>query len=235
MGELSNKVAVLTGAGRGIGAACARALAAEGMHLALLARTLPQLEALAAECRSAGVRALPVVCDVTKVASVDAAIKTVIAEFGSIDLLINNAGVGHYGRFLELNEAQWDDMVSVNLKGPFLMLQAVLPHMVRAKRGMVMAISSTRGYETMATTPGYSATKFALMGLHSALTQDLKDHGIRVSVICPAGVLTDFRGIPAAEKDPNMLSTEDVARAVVYAAKAPYPTYVSQVNLYSLR
>ena len=235
MGELSGKIAVLTGAGRGIGAACARALAAEGMHVALLARTLPQLEALAEECRTAGVRALPLVCDVSSAASVAAAVAAVMAEFGRIDLLINNAGAGHYLRFLELTEAQMDEMISVNLKGTFLMLQAVLPHMVKAKQGMVIAISSIRGYETTATTAGYSATKFALMGLHSALVQDMRKEGVRVSVICPAGVLTDFQGIPAAEKDPNMITPEEVARAVVYAALAPYPSYVSQVNLYSIR
>lgn len=229
--SLAGKFAVITGAGRGIGAACARALAAEGMHVALLARTVEQLEGLAAECAGTGVRALALPCDVTQAASVGEAVARVMSEFGKIDLLLNNAGVGTYKRIMELTEAEWDQMYGVNLKGTFLMLKAVIPHMVAARQGHVITISSTRAFETLPETVGYSATKFGIMGLHSALTQDMKQYGVRVSVICPGGVRTDFASKPAAGKDPNWLSPEQVAEAVVYTAGVPYPAAVSQLTL----
>lgn len=230
---LSGKVAVITGASRGIGAACARALAAERMHLALLARTVGQLEQLAGECRNVGVGALPVPCDVTQADSVQTAVEQVISTFGRIDLLVNNAGVGYYKRFMDLTEAEWDEMYSINLKGTFLMLKSVIPHMVKARSGLVIGISSIRGFETLATTAGYSATKFGFNGLHMALAQDMKEYGVRVSIICPGGVRTNFRGTAPDEKDPNWLSAEDVARAVVYCAQNPYPSSVAQLNLVS--
>jgi len=229
--SITGKFAVITGAGRGIGAACARALAAEGVHLALLARTVEQLEGLAAECAGAGVRAMAVPCDVTQAISVNGAIAQVMSEFGKIDLLLNNAGVGTYKCLMNLTEAEWDQMDSVNLKGTFLMLKAVIPHMVAARQGHVITISSTRGFETIPETIGYSATKFGLMGMHSALAQDMKPRGVRVSLICPGGVRTGFGGEDAEEKDPNWLSSEQVAEAVVYVAGVSYPAVVSQLTL----
>lgn len=234
-GELAGKVAVITGASRGIGAACARALAAQGMQLALLARSAGQLEDLAGECRGLGGDALPVACDVTRGSSVSAAVDQAIGKFGSIDFLVNNAGVGYYKRFMELSESQWDEMYSINLKGAFLVLKSVIPHMVNARSGMVIAISSTRSYEPIATTAGYSATKFGFNGLHMALALDMKEYGVRVSIICPAGVRTSFLGIAPEEKDPNWLSAEDVARAVVHCARTPYPASIAQLNLVSSR
>ena len=235
MSGLSGKVALITGASRGIGAASARALAAEGMHVALLARAADQLEKLAAECRGAGVNALPVSCDVTQAKSVEAAVEKVISTCGKIDILVNNAGVGYYRRFMELTEAEWDDMYSVNLKGAFLVLKNVIPHMAKARSGLVIGISSVRGYETIATTTGYSATKFGFNGLHLALAQDVKEYGVRVSIICPGGVRTNFRGTEPDEKDPNWLSAEDVARSVVYCARTPFPAAIGQLNLISAR
>ncbi len=233
--ELSGKVVVITGASRGIGAACARELAAEGAQLALLARSAGPLEDLAAECRGLGGAALPVACDVTQSASVSAAIEQVMSHYGRIDFLVNNAGVGYYKRFMELTEAQWDEMYSINLKGAFLVLKSVIPHMVNARSGMVIAVSSIRGFETIATTAGYSATKFGLNGMHMALAQDMKEYGVRVSIVCPGGVRTSFLGISPEDKDPNWLSAEDVARAVVHCAKTPYPASIAQLNLVPAR
>jgi len=233
--ELPGKVAVITGASRGIGAACARALGAEGMHLALLARSADQLEQLAAECRSLGVTTLPVLCDVTRTESVNTAVEKVIGAFGKIDLLVNNAGVAYYKRFMELSEAEWDDMYGINLKGAYLMLKAVMPHMINARSGQVIGISSIRGYETIATTSGYSATKFGFNALHMALSQDMKEYGIRVSIICPGGVRTYLRGTTPEEKDPKWLAAEDVARTVVYCARTPYPASITQLNVISWR
>lgn len=231
---LSGKVALITGASRGIGAACARALAAEKVHLALLARSADQLDQLAGDCRGLGVSALPVPCDVAQAKSVEAAVEKVITTFGRIDLLINNAGVGYYKRFMELTEAEWDEMYSINLKGAFLMLKYVVPHMAKARSGLVIGVSSIRGFETIATTAGYSATKFGFNGLHLALAQDMKEYGVRVGVICPGGVRTNFRGTAPETKDPNWLSADEVARAVVYCAQTPYPASVAQLNLVSL-
>jgi len=203
--------------------------------VALLARSAGQLEQLAAECRGAGVKALPVSCDVTQAKSVDTAVEKVIAGLGKIDILVNNAGVGYYKRFMELTEAEWDEMYSINLKGAFLVLKSVIPHMVKARSGLVIGMSSIRGYETIAATTGYSATKFGFNGLHMALAQDMKEYGVRVSIICPGGVRTNFRGTEPEEKDPNWLSAEDVARSVVYCARTPFPAAIAQLNLVSAR
>jgi NADP-dependent 3-hydroxy acid dehydrogenase YdfG len=232
-GDLGGKVAVITGASRGIGAACARALAAERTNLALLARSAGQLDRLAGECRDLGVSALPVSCDVAQAKSVEIAVAQVLDAFGRIDVLINNAGVGYYKRFMELTEAEWDEMYNVNLKGAFLVLKNVIPHMAKARSGLVIGVSSIRGFETIATTAGYSATKFGFNGLHLALAQDMTEYGVRVCVICPGGVRTNFRGTAPEAKDPNWLSAEEVARAVVYCARTPYPASVAQLNLVS--
>ncbi len=164
----------------------------------------------------------------------NAAVEKVVAEYGRIDVLVNNAGVAHYKRFADLTEADWDEMHSVNLKGAFLVLKAVMPHMVRARAGHVVAISSTRSFETLPTTAGYSASKFGLNGLHQALAQDVKEYGVRVSILCPGGVRSTFRGTSPEEKDPNWLAVEDVARAVVYCVNTPFPGVVTQMNLVSL-
>jgi len=233
-GETARRLALITGASRGIGAACARALAAEKFDLALLARSADQLEKLSAECRAQGVRTLPLACDVRNAASIQAAVDKVVAAYGKIDVLVNNAGVAHYKRFADLSEADWDDMMSVNLKGAFLMLKAVMPHMVRARSGHVVAVSSIRAFEAIATTAGYSASKFGLNGLHQALAQDVREYGVRVSILCPGGVRTSLRGTSPEEKDPNWLSAGDVARAVVYCVNTPFPGVVTQMNLVSL-
>lgn len=236
MGELAGKVALITGASRGIGAATARALAAEGMQLALLARSARSLDALAAECRNLGAGdCIGLPCDVTQGEAVRGAAQRVMEHFGRIDYLVNNAGVGHYRRFMELTEAQWDEMYAINLKGAFLMLKAVIPHMVAARSGMVIGISSIRGFETISTTAGYSATKFGFNGLHQALAQDMKEYGVRVSLICPGGVRTGFLGTPAADKNPDWLVAEDVARAVLQCASVPWPACIAQMNVVPAR
>jgi 3-oxoacyl-[acyl-carrier protein] reductase len=201
------------------------------MQVALLARTQEQLEGVAADCRGLGVKALAIKCDVTSGDSVEAAVGRTMRELGAIDLLLNNAGVGTYKRILELSETEWDVMYGVNVKGVFLMLKAVLPHMVARRDGHVITISSTRGLETIPETVGYSATKFALMGMHSALSQDMRQHGVRVSVICPGGVRTGFGGIPAEKKDASWLSPEQVADAVVCAARMHHPATISQLTV----
>lgn len=232
-GGLAGKTALVTGASRGIGAACARALAEEGMNLCLLARSREDLDAVARECRRFGVDALAVPCDVTSRMEVERAVEKGTARFGTIDLVVSNAGLATYKRFLELTEAEWDEMYAVNLKGTFLLLQAILPGMVAAQSGMVIIISSTRGFEALPTTAGYSATKFGVMGLGAAVAKDMAEFGIRVSMICPSGVRTWLRGTTPDEKDPSWLEADAVAGAVVYAAKVPYPAVVSQLNLVS--
>lgn len=230
MSRLAGRVALVTGASRGVGRAIASLLAAEGARVAALARTAPALEELASEAAAAGWpgRVLPVPADVTDAAQVEAAVARVLAAWGGLDIAVNNAGVGHFAPVAELSEAAWDEMLAVNLKGPFLVARAVVPVFQRQRRGHLVNISSVAGTTTFPGGGGYCASKWGLMALTDVLTQELKPYTVKVSVICPGSVQTGFGGTPPR---PYSLRPEDVARAVLEAVAAPEGVIVNQIVL----
>lgn len=218
-GRLQDKVAIVTGASRGIGRAIVEAFVREGARVVGVARSRATLEELAASLNKDRPGAfVPEVADVTSAADARRVTDQAIARFGRVDILVNNAGVGHFAPVAELAEEAWDEMMAVNLKGPFLWTKAVLPHMMERRDGHIIMISSVAGTTTFPEGAGYCASKWGLMALADTLRQEVKPYELRVTAICPGSVQTWFGG---TEPKDYSLRPEDVAQAVLDVAAAP--------------
>jgi len=227
---LDGQVALVTGASRGIGLAIARELGRMGARLAMCARNEKTLAQAADSLRREGIEALAIVADVTQLIQVQSLVKGVEKTFGSIHILVNNAGTGVFGPFQQLTEADWDTVFDTNLKAVFLVSQAVVPGMIRLRTGHVINISSLAGQNTFPGGSIYCASKWGLQGLTGCMAEDLRGYGIRVSSICPGTVNTDFS--PHAGKDPaRMLRPEDVAHAVAMLVTQAPQSFISEVHL----
>jgi 3-oxoacyl-[acyl-carrier protein] reductase len=189
---LADKTALVTGASRGIGRAIALRLGRMGASVAICSRSRDEIEQTAKGFRDEGISALPIVADVTVAADVERLIEQTCAEFGEIEILVNNAGVGIFGSFQERSESDWDAVLGTNLKAVFLTSGAVAPRMVRFGRGHIINISSLAAKSAFSGGALYCASKWGLMGLTACMAEDLRAHGIRVSVICPGSVATEF-------------------------------------------
>jgi 3-oxoacyl-[acyl-carrier protein] reductase len=228
---LTNQVAVVTGAGRGIGAATARNLASLGASTVLCARNRSHLEATAHTIHQDGHSATALECDVTLLASVDALAREVETRFGRIDILVNNAGIGGFSAPLhELTPKAWDEILDTNLRGVYYMIRAFAPSMIRAQRGHVINISSLAGKNPLPKGAAYAASKWGLNGLTVSVAEELRQHNIRVSVICPGSTHTDLS--PHAGKDPSrMLQPDDIAHVVAMLVTQAPQSFVSEVLL----
>jgi NADP-dependent 3-hydroxy acid dehydrogenase YdfG len=171
-----------------------------------------------------------VAADVCNAADVAALVDTVNRAWGDIEILVNNAGVGKFAPLDQLSESDWDTMLDTNLKGVFLCSRQVAPQMVRRRRGHIINISSLAGKNVMAGGGAYCASKWGLQGLTGCMAEDLRGYGVRVSVVCPGTVQTEFS--PHAGKDPlKMLQPEDVAHAVAMLATQAPQSFISEVLL----
>jgi NADP-dependent 3-hydroxy acid dehydrogenase YdfG len=220
MQDLTGKVAVITGASSGIGEATARLLAEEGVQLVLAARRKERMDALVEEL---GEKAIAVACDVGDMAEVTALFDTVRERFGGLDLLFNNAGMGVNGPFADTNPDDWKTQIDANLYGVLNCTHAAIP-LLRGRPGaMISSVSSVGGRYGIAGWSVYNATKFAVVGFHDALRKELGPDGIRVSVIEPGAVWTEWgHNVPEEamrerRETVDALHAEDVAQALVYA------------------
>jgi 3-oxoacyl-[acyl-carrier protein] reductase len=229
--ELAWQVAVITGAGRGIGAAIARSLAGLGATAVLCARTREALDATARSITQAGGKAEVLPCDVTQLHSVEAAAKRVESSFGRVDVLVNNAGIGGFGGPLyQLPPDAWDQILNTNLRGVFYAIRAFVPMMIRARAGHIINISSLAGKNALPNGAAYAASKWGLNGLSYSVAEELRVHNIRVSVICPGSTNTDLS--PHAGKDTGkMLQPSDVAHAVEMLVTQAPQSFVSEILL----
>ncbi|MBN1437771.1 MAG: SDR family oxidoreductase [Anaerolineales bacterium] len=220
-GRLKGKSVLVTGASSGIGAACVRALAAEGADILLTARRLERLEALAAEVALAGARAGIVAGDARQEETARRAVDAAVQAFGRLDILINNAGVGNYKNLVDTSAEEYDEMMDSNMRTTFLFTRQAAPVMIAQKAGTILMISSMAGIYGFAGEAAYCATKFAQVGFAQGIDKELRPHGIRVGVICPGGVKTEFAiGKGRTEEGvakSGMLEPEDVAGAVLLA------------------
>jgi len=235
METLTNKIALVTGAGKGIGRAVALALAHEGVHVGLLARTDSDLQELAAEIAKLGVKSFSVVADVADRAAVEAAVAQVQQELGPIDILLNNAGIGTFGKFLELEPAQWEHIIQVNLMGTYYVTRAVLPGMIARQAGDIINISSTAGQRGAAGTSAYSASKFAVLGLTESLMQEVRKHNIRVSALTPSTVATPLalaNNLTDGNPD-KVMQPEDLAEFIVSQLKLNRRIFIKEAGLWS--
>jgi 3-oxoacyl-[acyl-carrier protein] reductase len=213
--QLEKKKVLITGASSGIGRAIALLFAREGADLSLVARGSEELAKVAHQCRSFGVTALDIAADITRREQVETMARQTLSNLKGIDILVNNAGYGKYGPFTSMPIEEWDRMWSVNVRGMVLVTQAVIPSMVAAQKGHIVNISSIHGIHTSANASAYCATKFAVTGLTEALSKELWKDGIKVSLVCPGGVLTPFMGVSPEEKNQEFLEPEEVARVVL--------------------
>lgn len=232
---LSDKNALVTGAGKGLGRAIAIALAKEGVNVALLARTSSDLQEVADEIEDLGVKAVMVTADVSSIESVNAAVKDVLSCLGSIDILINNAGTASFGKFLELEPEEWERIIRVNLLGAYYTTRAVLPGMIEQQSGDIINISSTAGQRGAALTSAYSASKFGLIGLSESLMQEVRKHNIRVSSLTPSTIATDLSiELKLTDGNPEkVMQPEDFAEFVISQLKLNRRVFVKEAGLWS--
>jgi len=230
---LNDKVAIVTGAGRGIGKAVALALAKEGAHVVLAARTTSEIETVAKEIEQSGRRALAVPTDVSQESDVNELITKTIETFGTIDILINNAGIGAFGSVTELSTNNFDRMWEVNMRGAFLCSRAVVPYMMKQKSGDIINISSLAGRNAFIGGAGYCATKWALIGFARCLMLEVREHNIRVITLCPGSVETGFGDHPknSPRSSGNIPKAEDIAQVVVDTLRMPRNVMVSEVDI----
>lgn len=221
--SLKDKVAVVTGASRGIGRAAAIALAREGVHVVGAARTQDELDSLVKEVEALGVGGLGVQADLAQEDDVKKLKEAALAAFKQVDILVNNAGVARYAPLVDHSIADYDWMMNTNMRSTFLCTWAFVPEMIERGSGSLITVSSQAGVRGFADEAVYCATKFAQVGFCQALDAELRPKGIKVSVIAPGGVHTHFAmGTGRWEGKPGldqMLDAEDVAEAVVFAAK----------------
>ncbi|AZB41617.1 3-ketoacyl-ACP reductase [Bacillus sp. FJAT-42376] len=236
MGEsLQGKTALITGAGRGIGRAAALHLAKEGVNVGLLARTEEHVKQVAEEAEALGVKAYYATADVADHEQVKKAVAELESSLGSVDILINNAGIAKFGGFLELDPADWEQIIQVNLMGAYYVTHAVLPGMVERKAGDIINVSSTAGQKGAPVTSAYSASKFGLLGLTESLAMEVRKHNIRVSALTPSTVATDL-AIENKLTDGNpdsVMQAEDIAEFMVAQLKLNKRTFIKSAGLWS--
>jgi 3-oxoacyl-[acyl-carrier protein] reductase len=216
MTTLDGKVALVTGASRGIGAAVARRLAAEGVRLGLASRSGDDLGI-------AGAVAQP--CDVRAAGQVEEIVSATVEAFGRLDILVSNAGVGAYGPFLELAPDFLEEMIDVNVKGTLYGVRAALPHLLESGEADIVTLASEAGRRGLPLEAVYCSSKFAQVGFTRSLDHELREHGIRCTNVCPGGVATDFALEPGRGRTQGalagMMSAEDVADVVLFVLTRP--------------
>lgn len=190
--KLENRVAFITGGGRGIGRAIALAFAREGARVAVAARTRAQVEAVAEEARGLGREALPLTCDVTDSQSVRSAVAATVERFKRLDILVNNAGTVERVKLVDCDEATWNQTIAVNLTGTYLCTRAALPHMLQAGYGRIINIASVAARHGVPFAPAYTASKHGVLGFTRAAALEVAPRGITVNAICPGWVETEM-------------------------------------------
>lgn len=233
---LQNQTAIITGAGKGIGRSTAIALAKEGVHLGLIARSQADLERVQAELTGThGVKVHFATADVADRAQVEAAVTSLIGHLGTVDILINNAGIGGFAPLLSMEPADWERIIQVNLLGTYYVTRAVLPTMLEQKRGAIINVSSTAGERGAATTTAYSASKFGLMGFTESLMQEVRKSNIRVTALTPSTVNTELAaktGLKIGDED-RMLQPEDVAELIVDILRLPPRVFIKTAGIWT--
>ncbi len=231
--DFINRVALITGAGRGIGKALALTLAQHGADVVLAARTKSDIDAVARQIKDMGRESLAVRADISIEKDVNFLVKRAVKKFGRIDILVNNAGIGTFSSVRELAVKDFDSMWRINMRGTFLCTKAVLPAMIRQKSGDIVFIASLAGKNAFTGGAGYAATKGAMIGFSRCLMLEVRKHNIRVITICPGSVDTSFGDKELRKKVDNsaMPKPEDIARTALMALSAPRSVMVSEIDI----
>lgn len=230
MSDFDGRVALVTGGTKGIGLAAAKDLLEAGFHVAFSARSSSDVERVAATLGDHG-RVLGVAADVRDPEACRSLVEQTVGRFGGLDVLINNAGVGIFAPLHEMSIEDWQTQIDTNLSGVFYLSKAAVPHLKNSSNAWIINIGSLAGRNAFAGGAAYNASKFGLLGMSEAMMLDLRYEGIRVSLIMPGSVATDFGGRPADAKDGWALTSEDVSRGILDLLRYPGNAHVSKVEM----
>ncbi|WP_424237801.1 3-ketoacyl-ACP reductase [Bhargavaea ginsengi] len=235
MQTISGKVALITGAGRGIGRATAIAFAKEGIHIGLVGRTSENLQNVAEELKAYDVKVAIAAADISDLESVTAAVESIRGELGPIDILVNNAGISKFGGFMDLTPEEWTKIIDVNVKGVYYTTRAVLPEMLERNTGDIINISSTAGQKGAPVTSAYSASKAAVIGMSESLMLEVRKKNIRVTTLTPSTVATDMAvELNLTDGNPEkVMQPEDLAELMVAQLKLHPRVVLKHAGLWS--
>jgi len=230
--KLQNKIAVITGAGKGIGRAAAGLFLIEGASVVLNSRTKADLDSFVKENQVYKDKILTVAGDVSEEKVIEKIVKETIVKFNRIDILVNNAGFGKFDEMVNSSTKDFDDMFNTNVRSLYIITREFLPYMIKQKGGVVVNIASIAGKNGVPTASIYSATKHAVMGLSRSLMLEVRKHGIRVIAICPGSVATEFfRESPSDLSQNTMLASENIAETILYAIALPANATVNEIEI----
>lgn len=227
---MKDKVAYITGASKGIGLGVAKALLDKGMRVAITSRTKAAAEAAVAQLGGDASRVLALESEVSSMAAEVAAVKATIDHFGSLDVVVANAGVGHFASIEELSEEQWHETINTNLTGVFNTVKATI-EALKTSQGYIITIASLAGANFFESASAYNASKFGLVGFTQAIMLDLRKHGIKVTTIMPGSVATHFNNHEPNEADAWKIQPEDIGQMVVDLLRMNPRTLPSKIEV----
>ncbi len=231
--DIKDKVAIVTGASKGIGQQVALDLARAGADVAISARSKDLLEEVAMEIKKIGRKAMVFAGDMSQEDDIKSFVKKTAETFGRIDILVNNAGLGHFHPVAEMSTEHWDEMFNLNVRGLFIATRESLPYLREAGESFVINVSSLAGKNSFPNGGGYSATKHAVMAFSRCLMLEERKNGLRVLAICPGSVATHFGdhqpGLLAPDK--KALKSEDVSSAIIHAIQLPQHAMISEIDI----
>jgi len=230
--KLSGKVAIVTGAGRGIGRSVALALAGHGVHVSLAARTEVELNTVRSEIEVMGGKATAFPADIYYETEVIALVRDTVEQLGRLDILINNAGIGVFGPLVEASVEQWDQVMAVNARGPFLLCREAIPYLRQQQQAFIINITSVVGVKGYINQAIYSASKHAVMGMTKALAKEVQRDGIRVHAICPGGVDTEMVTQARPDLDRSkLMQPEEIADIVLFLVTRKGNAVIDEIHL----
>ncbi|MHB9032050.1 MAG: SDR family NAD(P)-dependent oxidoreductase [Anaerolineae bacterium] len=229
---LSGQIALVTGASRGIGAAISTALAAEGASAILLARSESRLRQVQAQIVSGGGTADYYCADVSDELDIKRVINSIDQQYGRLDILINCAGIGVFGPLLQTSTADWDRVMTTNVRGPFILCREAVPILSKHTGGRIINIASVVAVKGYVNQAAYTASKHALLGMTKVLAQEVQPLGIRVHIVCPGGVDTDMGGQARPDLErAGLMKPEEIAQVVLFLASQRGNAVIDQVNI----
>lgn len=231
--DLKGKIAIITGASKGIGRQTALDMAKAGAKVAISARNKKLLDELAAEIAGTGGESFVFAGDMSNEDEIITFVQQTADTFGKIDILINNAGIGHFHNVAEMTTKHWDDMFDLNVRGLFIITREALPHLRLANESIIVNVASLAGKNAFATGAGYAATKHALLGFSKCLMLEERKNGVRVIAICPGSVTTNFAdhqpGLLAPDK--KALKPDDISDTIIHAIQMPQRAMISEIDI----
>lgn len=229
---LAEKTAIVTGAGRGIGRIIALTLACNGARVALASRTMADLELVQQEIEALGGEAASFPTDVSREEDVIALVRDTIQRFGWLDILVNNAGIGFFGPVEETTLEQWDQLMAVNARGPFLLCREAIPYLRQRDRAFIINMSSVVGLKGYANQAAYGASKHALMGMTKALAREVQSDGIRVHAVCPGATATELIGRARPDLDQSVLmQPQEIADIILFLVTRKGNAVIDEVDV----